>query len=127
VKRNSRLELNLNWNLRSKHRVVLKDSFFSIDRTAVSSFRPLLSLIFLILTLLSLVFVQMEERRLGYQVFKLEREHRNLLNQRRMKEIQLARLTKPQHVKRVAQQRLSLRKTEAHQVIHLNALEESVP
>ena len=66
----------------------------------------------------------MEERRLGYQVLKLEREQRTLVNQRRGKEIQLARLTKPQHVKRVAQQRLSLKKTEAHQVIHMNASEE---
>lgn len=110
----------MNLNIRKN---ITKINF--IDTEFVTSLRPLLSLTFLVLTLLGLVFLQMEERRLGYQVLKLERQQRNLVNQRRMKEVQLARMMKPQNVKKIAQQRLTLKKTESHQVIHMNSIEES--
>ncbi len=93
-----------------------------LNRILPQTIKPFLSLSFLILTLLTLVFLQMEERRMGYQILKLEREQRSLLNQKRLREVQLAKMTKPQHVEKLAQRHLTLKRAQSHQVIHMNSL-----
>lgn len=82
--------------------------------------KPFLSVIILISTLFALVFMQMEERRMGYELLKLTREQRHLVEERRGKEMQLAKQTRPQQMERLASRQLTLRKVQANQIIHLS-------
>lgn len=62
----------------------------------------------------------MEERRQGYVVLKLNKEHKRFLEEKRTKEIQLAKLTRPQLLEQVAQSKLTLKKVQSNQIIHLS-------
>lgn len=68
---------------------------------------------------MSVVFLQMEERRIGYSILKLNKEHRKVIEAKRVKTMQLAKLTRPQHIERVAESKLTLRKMQSSQIIHL--------
>ncbi len=81
--------------------------------------KPFLSLLVIIATLLGLVFIKMEERRLSYVVLKLTREFKKSNEISRQKEIILAKLTRPQLVENVATQKLTLRKIKPGQIINL--------
>jgi hypothetical protein len=85
--------------------------------------KPFLSLLFIISTLFVLVFMQMEERRLGYVILKLTHEQRQVVEQKREKTMELAKLTRPQHVERMAQSRFTLKKVQSNQIIHLTGTE----
>ncbi len=61
----------------------------------------------------------MEERRLGYVILKLTREQRQTLEEKREKSIQLAKITRPQHVEKMATSRFTMKKIQANQIIHL--------
>ena len=83
-------------------------------------FKPVLSILFIVATLLGLVFVQMEERRMGYAIFKLSKGYREKVDERRGLEIQLAQSLRLEKLERLAQKRLTLRRAQSHQVIYLN-------
>lgn len=85
-----------------------------------SQLKPFFSVIIVIATLFVLVFLQMEERRMGYELLKLNREQKKWVEERRLKEMQLAKLTRPQQVERMAASKLTLRKVQASQIIHLS-------
>lgn len=82
--------------------------------------KPFVSILLIIGTLLSLVFLQMEERRLGYAILKLTREQRQTVEEKRTKATLLAKITRPQHVEKMAQSRFTLKKVQANQIIHLS-------
>jgi len=86
----------------------------------VHQLKPLISVLTIILSLFTLAFFQMEERRLGYNLLKLNREHRDRLEQKRTLEVQLAKITKPQLLDHMAQSRLTLKKLQSNQIIHLS-------
>lgn len=81
--------------------------------------KPFFSILLVIFTLFSIVFLQMEERRMGYSVLKLTREHKKVWEEKRTKEITLAKITRPQLLESVAQQKFTLKKVQANQIIHL--------
>ncbi|AHZ83598.1 hypothetical protein [Bdellovibrio bacteriovorus] len=81
--------------------------------------KPFFSILIVIFTLFSIVFLQMEERRMGYSVLKLTREHKKVWEEKRTKEISLAKITRPQLLDSVAQQKFTLKKVQANQIIHL--------
>lgn len=81
--------------------------------------KPFLSLLIIIGSLLGLVFIKMEERRLSYVVLKLTREFKKSNEISRQKEIHLAKLTRPQLVETVATQKLTLRKIKPGQIVNL--------
>lgn len=80
----------------------------------------------LIVTLLSIVFMQMEERRLGYEILKLTREQRSAIEKKRLKTIQLAKSVRPDQIEKSAQKKNLLKKVEAKQIIHLTGAPLSV-
>lgn len=82
--------------------------------------KPFLSLVLIIASLLTLVFLRMEERRLGYGLLKLNAEYKKLIDQKRMMEMQLAKVTRPQLLDSWAQKKLTLKKLDSHQIIHLS-------
>ncbi len=87
----------------------------------IRQLKPFLSLLIIIATLLGLVFIKMEERRLSYAVLKLTREYKKSNEFTRQKEISLAKLSRPQLVENVATQKLTLRKIKPAQIINLAA------
>lgn len=83
-------------------------------------FKPFLSLMMIIITLLGIVFLQMEERRMGYSLLKLRREHKAIMDDKRSREIQLAKVTRPQLLESMAHRKFTLKKISTHQIIHLS-------
>lgn len=83
--------------------------------------KPFLSVLIIIFTFFSLVFLQMEERRLGYSVLKLSREYKKTLEEKNVREIQLVKVTRPQLLEHVAQSKFTLKKVQADQIIHLGS------
>lgn len=82
--------------------------------------KPFFSILLIIATLFSIVFLQMEERRMGYSVLKLTREYKKVAEEKRVKEIALAKVTRPQLLDTMAQQKFTLKKVQASQIIHLS-------
>lgn len=91
-----------------------------MSRENIRQLKPFLSVLIIILTLFSIVFLQMEERRVGYSVLKITRELKKVHEERRVKEIALAKVTRPQLLESVAQQKFTLKKIQANQIIHLS-------
>lgn len=87
--------------------------------------RPFLSVVLIISSLLFLVFLRMEERRLGYGLLKLNSEYKKVVDQKRNLEMQLAKVTRPQLLDNWAQRKFTLRKLESKQIIHLSGNFES--
>lgn len=85
----------------------------------IRNLKPVISVTLIILTLFSVVFLQMEERRLGYSLLKLTRQYRQTLEIKKNKEILLAKATRPQWVEKVAAKRFTLKKAAANQIILL--------
>lgn len=82
-------------------------------------FRPFISVCFIVFTLFSLVFLKMEERRISYAVLKLTREFKKVSEIKKQKEIQLAKLSRPQFVENMAKGKLTLKRATDKQIIHL--------
>lgn len=85
--------------------------------------KPFISLILIFATLLTTVFFQMESRRRGYLILKLNRELKQLVADKRSLEVQLTKVTRPQMLDQMAQNKLTLKKINANQIIHLGGSE----
>jgi len=92
-----------------------------MNSSEIQQLKPFLSVLFIVTTLLGIVFVKMEERRLSYAVLKLTQVHRKTSEVQKQKEIQLAKLTRPQLLENVATQKLTLKRVTASQIIHLTS------
>lgn len=88
----------------------------------VKSLKPFFSILFLIFTLIGLVFVKMEERRLSYFVLKQTQEYKKISEVKKQKEIALAKLTRPQLLENLATKKLTLKRISQSQIIHLTDL-----
>ncbi|RYZ77409.1 MAG: histidine kinase [Proteobacteria bacterium] len=80
---------------------------------------PFASLLIVVSFLFMCVFCKMEVRRMGYSVLKLGREERNMRDLERQQLIALAKITRPDRLQSVAQNRLRLEKAEAGQIIQM--------
>ena len=85
--------------------------------------KPFISILFITCTLLGIVFVKMEERRISYVVLKLTKEYKSAIEIQKQKEIMLAKLTRPQLLENVATQKLTLKRATASQIIQLSNVE----
>lgn len=93
----------------------------------VKPLKPFFSILFLISTLIGLVFVKMEERRLSYVVLKQTQEYKKINEVKKQKEIALAKLTRPQLLENVAIKKLTLKRISQSQIIHLTDLRDVAP
>lgn len=90
--------------------------FFKRNRKDIN---PFLSITILIGTLFLIAFLHMEERRLGYQIYYLSQQNKKIEIERKIKEIELARLAIPSQIMSFAKNKLTLRNPELNQIIHL--------
>jgi hypothetical protein len=93
---------------------------FRMNRKNIKQLKPFLSVLIIIATLFSIVFLQMEERRMGYSVLKLTREYKKVQEEKRVKEVTLAKVTRPQLLESMAHQKFTLKKIQANQIIHIS-------
>ncbi len=84
-----------------------------------SDLKPFLSIVIIIFSLLTIVFSKMEVRRQGYALLKVSRLHKTKVEERRLVEMNLAKLTRPDRIEEYAQSRLALRKADRGQIIQL--------
>lgn len=94
----------------------MNSRFFKKNRKDV---KPFLSIVILISTLFFIAFLHMEERRLGYQIYYLSQQNKKIEIERKVKEIELARLAIPSQIMSFAKNKLTLRNPELNQIIHL--------
>ncbi len=92
------------------------------NRAEARHLKPFISVCFIVFTLFSLVFLKMEERRISYAVLKLTREFKKVTELKKQKEIQLAKLSRPQFVENIAKGKLTLKRATDKQIIHLNTI-----
>jgi hypothetical protein len=94
-----------------------------MNSSELRQLKPFISILFITTTLLGIVFVKMEERRISYNVLKLTKEYRKAIETQKQKEIVLAKLTRPQLLENVATQKLTLKRATAAQIIQLNPID----
>jgi hypothetical protein len=84
--------------------------------------KPFMSVIFIIISFLLIAFLQMEERRIGYEVLRLANHQRQAIELHRLKKIELAKMNRPQNIERLALAKLSLKRVHPNQIIHLSGV-----
>jgi cell division protein FtsL len=89
--------------------------------------KPFLSILLLVSTLFSLVFLKMEVRRMGYSVLKASQEFHKLEDHHRMMSMEYARLTRPEHVRKYAMSHLTLNDARNGQIIQLTGQKIALP
>lgn len=82
-------------------------------------FAPFASLLVVVASLFFMVFCKMEARRMGYSVLQLTRMERQMRDHEREQLVQLAKITRPERLQAVAQNRLTLRKPASGQIIQM--------
>lgn len=73
----------------------------------------------MIVSLLTVALVTMEQRRIGYEIVKLERNRKSLQDQYRIKTVSLAERQRPEKILAIAQTHLQLKHARSDQLIHL--------
>lgn len=81
--------------------------------------KPFVSVVIVILSLFLMVFLKMEARRMGYNVLKLSREFKVVEQNKRKKQMKLAKLVRPERIETYAQKYLSLKKANKGQIIQI--------
>ncbi|MCB9025034.1 MAG: hypothetical protein H6625_01845 [Bdellovibrionaceae bacterium] len=95
-------------------------------KNRLNELKPIISVFFIICTLFFLVFSKMEARRMGYSVLKQSRELRRLQDNYRLKIIEYAKLTSPEHLRRIAVSKFTLSEAEVGQIIHMSGKQIAV-
>jgi hypothetical protein len=91
-----------------------------MNRQQMQQLLPLLSVSIVIVSLFTLVFLQMETRRMGYVVLRQTRAFKALEDQKRLKTMRYARLMRPDHIRDLAVNKLTLNEVKAGQIIHMS-------
>jgi len=86
----------------------------------LSQLAPLVSVLIILASLFSLVFLQMEVRRMGYIVLKQTREYKKVQDEHRLKVMRYAKITRPERLRELAVTRLTLSEAKSSQIIHMS-------
>lgn len=85
-----------------------------------AAIKPFISVSLIIFTMLAVVFMKMEVRRIGYSLLKDSRQHKTLMETKRLQEMTLAQLVRPERIETFAQKRLSLQRPTKGQIVQLS-------
>ena len=85
-----------------------------------SSIRPIISIIIIIASLFTMVFLQMEVRRQGYSVWKQGRTYKAALDEKRILVSKYAKVTNSNRLREVAFSKLTLTEAKSGQIIHMS-------
>lgn len=81
---------------------------------------PLISVAIIIVALFTMVFLQMEVRRMGYVLLKQTRAYKALQDGHRMKVMRFAKVMRPDRLRDLAISRLTLNEVKSGQIIHMS-------
>lgn len=96
------------------------DKQVNIEKEQVhKSYAQLFSVFIIIATLLCVVFLHMEIRRVGYTVLTLSQKEKQLQDLLRKKSVQLTRITVPGRIQNMAETKVALKKALPHQIIQM--------
>jgi hypothetical protein len=98
-----------------------------MSRRRLHDLLPFFSVLILVATLFSLVFLKMEVRRMGYSVLKSTQEYKKLRDHYRLMSMQYAQLTRPELVRKYAVSKFSLNDARNGQIIQLAGEELAMP
>lgn len=82
--------------------------------------KPFISVLIIVASLFSIVFLKMENRRLGYSVLKLSRVEKHVKDEKRLLSMDFAKLTRPDRIEIYAKTVLDLKKATKGQVIQIS-------
>lgn len=86
----------------------------------MSELKPFISVLLIIMTLFSVVFLKMEVRSQGYAVWKKARVYKKMRDNYRLKVIEYARLKSPVQLNRQLQSQMTYVDTNLAQVIQIS-------
>ncbi len=98
-----------------------------MKRQRLKDLEPFLSLLFVVATLFSFVFVKIELRRMGYAVLKETRQYKLLRDEHRSLTIEYAKRTTPERVQHIAVNQLTMNRAKMGQIIQLTGQRLAVP
>lgn len=91
-----------------------------MSRKKGGTIAPAISISLILISLFTMVFLQVEVRRMGYLVWRKSRDHKIELDRQRVLATQFARVIRPSHLQEVAVSRLTLSEPKAGQIIHMS-------
>lgn len=97
-----------------------------LKKRDIAELRPFLSILIIIGFLFSIVFLKMEIRRIGYEDLKLARDEKRLRDFQRQQKINLAKVTRPDRLQKVAESKLTLKKADSNQIIQMTDTTKSL-
>jgi len=86
----------------------------------VSELKPFLSVLIIIMSLFSIMFLQMEVRRMGYVVLKQVRAHKSLRDNYRLLSLDYLKYTNPERLRKMAASHLRLAEAHTGQIIQIS-------
>ena len=86
----------------------------------MNELKPFISILFIIITLFSMVFLKMEVRNQGYTVWKKARAYKKMRDSHRLKVIEYARLKSPAQLSQKLQSKMTNINTDQVQVIQIS-------
>ncbi len=81
--------------------------------------KPFISIVFILMTLFAVVFVRMENRRMGYEIYDLAEIEKKEIQKQRVAMLHLARMTSPERVRKLATERMTFQQAKEGQVIRV--------
>lgn len=87
--------------------------------TKLPGWKPYLSLSIVLLCTFSVVYIKMENRRMGYALFDLAKKEKQMRQEQRLAIAQLAKMTSAERVRSIAQKQLTFQSAKEGQVIRV--------
>lgn len=84
-----------------------------------SYIKPFLSVSILLLSLFAVVYIKMENRRMGYVLLDLAEKEKQITQKQRLALVNLARMTSPERVRKIATTQLTFQNAKEGQVIRV--------
>jgi cell division protein FtsL len=88
-------------------------------KKAYSTIKPFLSVFIILLSLFAVVYVKMENRRMGYVLLDLAEKEKQATQKQRLALVNLARMTSPERVRKIATTQLTFQNAKEGQVIRV--------
>lgn len=85
----------------------------------MNNLKPFISVFFILATLFTVVFIRMENRRMGYAIYDLAAIEKLETQKQRMALVNLARMTSPERVRKLATERFTFQSAKEGQVIRV--------
>jgi len=98
-----------------------------MSRRHLNEILPFFSVLILVSTLFGLVLLKMEVRRMGYSILKASHEYSKLKDTQRMMDMEYARLTRPDHIRKYAVAHFTLNDARSGQIIQLAGQKLAMP